>query len=259
MSAEPADAQLAAGLAMLHGLPQTGQPSLRWYTIEPPALVLGSAQKPHEVSMAAAAGAGVTVYRRASGGGAVYTASALSLDIALPPEDPIFVADVTESYRWLGEVWVAALGALGVVARLVGVAEARADTAALPPLLKRVCYGGLSPYEVVASGRKLVGLAQRRRTSGALLQSGVYLEWRSADTARLVATTDAERAALTRLLDQRVVGLSDLMEGPPTLEAIIQAFETALARRTGLMRVDAEWMEAEQTQEANFQVGEGSQ
>ena len=69
----------------------------------------------------------MAVHKRRSGGGAVLSdATLLLLDIALPPRDPLYREDVTESYRWLAEVWVAALGRVGLGARVLPVAEARA-------------------------------------------------------------------------------------------------------------------------------------
>ena len=112
-----------------------------------------------------------------SGGGVVLGDSLLLLDLALPAEDPLYPDDVTESYRWLGAVWAAALGALGTAARVVDIAAARADAQLLDPLLRRVCFGGTSPYEVVVEQRKIVGLAQVRRRTCALIQAGVYLQF----------------------------------------------------------------------------------
>ena len=146
-SAAPADYELASSAAMLAGVEETGQPAMRWYEMAPPALVLGSGQRPADVNIAACAALGVPVVRRSSGGGAVFTGVSLSLDVALPPDDPLDSHDITESYRWLGEVWVAALASLGIHGRLVSVAEARADAQGLSPLLKRVCYAGLSPMK----------------------------------------------------------------------------------------------------------------
>lgn len=208
-SAEPADRQLAASVAQLAGLAEQGRPSLRWYRFDPPALLLGSSQRPEVADLAACAAAGARPHRRRSGGGAVLgDDSLLLLDLALPPRDPLYTYDVTESYRWLAEVWAAALRELGLDARVLPVAEARADAQALDPLLKSVCYGGLSPYEVTVGGRKLVGLAQVRRQSGALIQAGVYLRWSPERTAALMAGTPAERARLAELLDRRVAGLN---------------------------------------------------
>jgi len=65
------------------------------------------------------------------------------------------------------------------------------------------CFGALSPWEVMtAGGRKLVGLAQVRRQTGALLVSGTLLampDWRVlcrvVDGSAIAAALLAERAS----------------------------------------------------------------
>ena len=243
--AEPADRQLASGLALLAGLEEGARLALRWTEISPPALILGSSERLDDANFDACAARGVLVYRRASGGGAVLTEASLALDVAVPPGDPLDVDDVTASYRWLGETWALALARLGVEARVISVAEARADAPTLPPLLKRACFGGLSPFEVVVGPRKIVGLAQRRRRSGALLQAGVYLQWSSDRTAELLTQTSADRAALTEMLDGRVAGLNTVGLGGLDGAAVMAAVEAVLSERWGLVPTDDDWTPAE--------------
>lgn len=226
-----AETQLAGSTALLANLEQSAAPAMRWYRIIPPTLLLGAAQRPAEIDAAACAAAGIPVYRRGSGGGVVLSdPELLMLDVALPHDDPRYHNDVTESYRWLGAVWVAALRDLGLAASLVPVQTARADTQALDALTKRVCFGGLSPYEVIVGERKVVGLAQIRRRPGALYQAGVYLHWAPSRTAELLAATASERAALSDRLAARVAGLAELLGQPPDPAVVMSAFEAALAR-----------------------------
>jgi lipoate-protein ligase A len=241
-SAAPAAEQLAGSLALLAGLEQTGVPAMRWYQFRPPAVLLGSSQQLHEVDLAACAAAGVPVHRRRSGGGVVLSDALLLLDLALPPEDPLYTGDITESYRWLGAVWAAALGALGIAAGVVDIATARADAQLLDPLLRRVCFGGLSPYEVVVERRKVVGLAQVRRRTGASLQAGVYLQWAPQRTAALVAATPAERARLTAQLRARVVGLHDLAGNQsPAIDVVTRQVGLALESIARLIPSADDW------------------
>jgi lipoate-protein ligase A len=245
-SALPAAEQLAGSLALLAGVEHTGIPAMRWYQFHPAALLLGSAQRPHEVDLAACAAAHVPVHRRRSGGGVVLSDALLLLDVALPPADPLYVSDVTESYRWLGVVWATALDALGIAAHVVEIATARADAQMLDPLLRRVCFGGLSPYEVVSGRQKVVGLAQVRRRRGALFQAGVYLQWAPEQTTALVAATQAERDALTRQLAARVAGLADLTEkGPPTIDIVVREVGRALELNGGFIPSTDDWTEHE--------------
>lgn len=245
-SAAPADLQLAGGLALLASVEVSRLPAMRWYEVTPPALVLGSSQRLEEVNLAATTAAGIGVYRRSSGGGAVLTEAQLGLDLVLPPDDPLFVADITESYRWLGETWAATLHSLGIETRLISIAEARADTATLDADLKRICYAGLSPYEVAVGRRKLVGLAQRRRKGGALFQAGIYARWQSRGTAALMGASPDQAAHLAARLDGRVVGLADVAPAAPPFEAVARRFEHTLARQTGLTPTADDWTAAEQ-------------
>lgn len=239
-SAEPVAVELATALAMLDGLNAHPQPALRWYSTSSTALVLGSGQRLSEIDQVACQAAGVTLHRRSSGGGAVlFTPAALMLDVVLPANHWLRRDDVTESYRWLGAVWVAALARLGLPADLLAIAEARADTQALDPLTRRACFGGRSPYEVLVAGRKLVGLAQVRRRYGILLQAGLYFDWQSEQLAHLLATDTAERASLATSLALRVAGLADLLPHRPPASAVMHAFAAALADQLAVQLVPA--------------------
>src|SRR5262249_7337069 len=133
--------------------------------------------------------------RRHSGGTAVLaTEDVLGLDVLLPRGHALAMPDVVESYRWFGQVWAATLTRLVAAVRLVGVTEARGAAAPPPHLADAVrlaCFGTLSPYEVLAEGRKIVGLAQLRRRN-VLLQSGIHFTF---DASGLAALLAPERAA----------------------------------------------------------------
>ena len=69
---------------------------------------------------------------------------------------------------------------------VIDVPRARA-AAAGPGAAADACFGGLSPFEVLAGGRKVVGLSQARRRPGTLLQAGIPLTLDAARLARLMA------------------------------------------------------------------------
>jgi lipoate-protein ligase A len=166
----------------------------------PAALVIGSAQRDLDLY-------GIDVVRRGSGGGAVLcTRDLLEVDVALPREHPLLLADVSESYRFFGEAWAEALRSLGAECRMVDVAEARALTEERQTAAREACYAGLSPYEVVtADGRKLVGLSQRRRGGAALFQSSVYCSTSPAAVAAYLPSSVA--AHLTRTASLQALGV----------------------------------------------------
>ncbi len=164
----PAAELIPRPLALLDATIADGRPRASWSRATEPALVLGSGQQPPE---GWAPPAGMALVRRGTGGGAVLCdPDYLMLDVALPDGDPRVLADLTESYRWLAEHL---LGALGDGVSLVepGTIDAPSREAG-----RIACFAGLGPYELLdREGRKLVGLAQRRRRGGALFQAAAYL------------------------------------------------------------------------------------
>ncbi|NJN67525.1 MAG: ligase [Chloroflexaceae bacterium] len=248
---------LAGGDALLAGLAATGQPALRWYRTPTTAVVLGRGQNLQEVDRAACHAVGIAIHRRSSGGTAVLLEpDLLMLDVALPASHPLHLPDVTESYRWLGEVWAAALQRLGLPAAPIAPSEARTDARNLDRLTRRVCFGGYSPYEVMRCGRKTVGLSQVRRREGALLQAGLSLHQPSYRLVSLLALNPDERVVLANRLLERTTGLNDAPppRRPPanpqpphlTADQVMTAFAAALRARVSALLVAASWNSEEQ-------------
>jgi lipoate-protein ligase A len=135
----------------------------------------------HERFPAMAGSRPMEVLLRESGGGAVLTGPwMLGLSLALPIGHPWLEHGLHESYRPLGQLYAEVMTTQGVRARALPPAELPAQQAALAarslPVLDWACFGNLSPWEVVDSqGRKLVGLAQRRRQTGVLLVAGMLI------------------------------------------------------------------------------------
>lgn len=163
-----------------------------------PALVLGSGQSDQLVDREACARAGVQVVRRRSGGGAVLVeaGSLLWVDVVVPAGDPLWCDDVGRSAWWLGEAWVAALGAAGVTG-----AEVWKGGMVHRPWSSLVCFAGLGPGEVTAGGTgKMVGISQRRSRSAALFQCGCLLRWEPRRLLELLALGPPEREEAARAL-----------------------------------------------------------
>jgi lipoate-protein ligase A len=138
------------------------------------ALVLGSTQPDGLVDRAACDRAGARVVRRHSGGGAVLVVPGdlVWVDLLIPSDDELWRADVGTAFHWVGEAWAAALRDVGVPAPVVhrGGLEPR-------PWSREVCFAGLGPGEVTVAGRKVVGIAQRRRRSSVRFQCAALLRW----------------------------------------------------------------------------------
>jgi lipoate-protein ligase A len=228
---------VARPLALLAAMTPGAAPVASWSATAGPALVLGRAA--HDPPLSPAAGEpGVHVVRRRSGGGPVlWDAGLLGLDVVLPPGHPLADRDVALAYRWLGEAVAEAIRDLGVGARSVPVREARAAQRRDDPraaLAARACFGGLSPYEVVGpDGRKVVGLSQVRRRTGALFQCGVALDLDMRALAALLEGDTRGRDALAAALGGAAAGLRAWAPGL-TAGEVVAAVERALGRRLGV-------------------------
>lgn len=237
---------LAIGDALLAGVAAAGQPAMCWYRAAAPALILGVGQPVQHIDQDACRAVGVSLHRRSSGGTAVLmTPDVLMLDVALPTGHHLCHADVTESYHWFGDVWQTALRAAGLRPRLLSVAEARSDTRTIHPLLKRVCFGGFSPYEVLVGERKIVGLAQVRRRSGVLFQAGIYMRWQPDKLVRLLALSPDERRVLADKLWSRATGLHQ-EQAQIDVDMLVSLFAAALGIMQQVVPVAAQWSQEEE-------------
>jgi lipoate-protein ligase A len=245
LSAEPPAEALAHDEALLDQVVPDGPTCVRWYTVSAPAVVLGLGswqQRGAIVDESRCRAVGVQLLARRAGGGAVLLDDGmLCAAICVPLPNPRVPADLTASYRWLGDGLAAALRALGVQRiERVEVAQARADVSALRtrtdpvgPLLLQTCYAALSPHEVVVYRQpggpsKIVGLAQVRRRHAALFQLGVLLRDQSPLADLLRVDAEATREQLRQALRQRTAGLADVLPAPPAPAAIIDAVCNAL-------------------------------
>ena len=204
LPAEPARTAIAADEALLDS--PVGE--LRLWLPSQPAIVVGLGLHHRLASVVDARrcrAAGVEVLARRAGGGALLLDQSVVCGAICMPA----TADVTESYRWLGDLLAAALQA-----RRVEVAEARQDVASLRArndevsrLLLNTCYGALSPHEVVIGQQKVVGLAQIRRRDRALFQFGVLLRDQSTLADYLVVDSADAREQLRDDLARRTTAL----------------------------------------------------
>lgn len=231
---EAADAAtlLDRGLALLERMADDPAPTLRWYRATTPAVVLGRAQARRAAHAGLvdadgrSVGGGLVVATRGTGGGAVLMDSdLLSLDVVVPAGHPLTEGTPPDAFLPVGRAWEAALCELGVTGLSTNESPSPpgrpADAAGRA--LADVCYARLGRGEVAAGGRKLVGLAQRRRRAGILIQCGVLRRWRP---SRLLTALGYEDSAAQ--VAQRAVGLDELLDEPPDDAAVMEAVEKQL-------------------------------
>ena len=157
---------MAVDEALLARAADTGEAVLRVYEWARPTLSLGRNQLARgQYSAERAAGRGVDVVRRLTGGRAVLHGREVTYSVTAPV---VAGEPLRESYRRINAVLVAALRALGVA---VEEAEPRSRA---PAPGRAPCFETPTVGELVVGGRKLVGSAQWR-DERALLQHGSIL------------------------------------------------------------------------------------
>jgi len=173
------------------------------------AIVLGSTQRLTVVDSAAAEAAGLDVVRRRSGGGAVLVTpdDPVWVDVWVPVDDPLWTADVTGAFGWLGSAWAGALARLGAPdAEVQGPGPG-----ACTRWSSHVCFGGVGAGEVTVAHRKVVGLAQRRNRAGAWFHGACVMRWDPSLLLEVLDLTTGERSAAAAGLESAVTGVADVL------------------------------------------------
>ena len=207
----------------LHDLDPGDRPAPTVWLCEPlrPALVLGSAQRTLVLEPASLAAAGLEVARRRSGGGVVlvHPEHTVWIDLVIPVGHLLWVDDVGQAMEWVGDTWARALASLGV--------DSTVHRGALDQRRwgRVVCVAGLGPGEVVDStGRKLVGISQRRTRHFARFQTVVSLVEPEVDLSSVLGLSDRDAASLRADLTRCTATV------PFARSAVTDALITALPR-----------------------------
>ena len=211
---------LADGMARYERLGPDDSPTLRWYRSVAPAIVLGRGQ------------GGVVlesgpdpVTTRFTGGGAVWmTPDMLCLDVLIPNGHPWFTDRLTDVFDLVGQRWAQALRQMGVDDVVVydGPTTARRRGTDRERLLAAICYATRGRGEVLWRERKLVGLAQRRRRHGLMVQCGMLRRWEPEPLLRYLGAD----ATAPDILNA-AVGLDEVLTQPPDDEQVMRAVTAA--------------------------------
>ncbi len=221
--------RLVGEAAELHGRPLPSPPGRQLWLcqVTRPALVLGSGARQQDfVDQDLASRWGVDVVHRRSGGAAVLLEPGAQLwaDLLIGREDPLWQDDIGRAAWWVGAWWQRSLARCGIATT---VHQGRLQGGVLAG---RICFAGVGPGEVLAEGRKLVGLSQRRTRDVARLQTVMLMHWRPEPLAELcgwparrgswsaLGPLPAEGDTVDRAaaLGDVAVGLGELLARPQT-------------------------------------------
>jgi lipoate-protein ligase A len=171
------------------------EPTLWWFEVERPALVLGSAQAASHVDAAACARLDVEIVRRHSGGGAVllWPDEVAWFDIEIPRSHARWDADIARAAWWVGEMVAEAIGDSTLEVHRSGLVRSGWSSV--------VCFAGMGPGELSRGGRKVLGLSQRRTRSAIRYQCAVYRTWDPGRLHELLAEPRPGRDELAAMVD----------------------------------------------------------
>ena len=201
-------------------------PTLRAYTWSTPTLSLGYAQNvAKEVDVAACRRHGVTLVRRPTGGRAVLHDHEATYSVVMPLRVADREASITEHYHRIGLALAAALRQAGLAVRL----ERPSILAAAPRSASPACFAAMSRYELSATGRKLVGSAQKRGRRSLLQHGSIPL---SMDRQRLFACLRVPGDRRAQLLGEAyasMVAVNELTPAPLDAAALHRALRQGFA------------------------------
>jgi lipoate-protein ligase A len=228
-------------------------PVLRVYRWSPACLSLGRNQPARgRYDEAALRARGLHVVRRPTGGRAVLHDRELTYSVAVPEA---VLGSPRETYAAVNRALVAGLRLLGVPARLQPRTGRRAPPPSLAPCFQEPVEG-----EVVASGRMLVGSAQRR-DRGVILQHGSLLLENDQREVRGLLVGSAESSASTggaaEGADEAPATLAGLLGVVPPWEELVGALAAGWEASTGarLVRAEPSPAEVEAAREAAERYG----
>ncbi len=225
----PGAQNMAIDEAMLESVNQDqALPTLRLYAWEPACLSIGYAQPTADIDLKRLTDQGWDWVRRPTGGRAILHTDELTYSIIAPLTEPRVAGSVLDSYQRLSRALITALHSLSIPA------ESHPNHAAQNPQGNQaVCFEVPSNYEIVVSGKKLIGSAQARRKNG-VLQHGTLPLWgdlRRITSVLFYADEQKRGAAALRLLSyattvETVLGVRICWE--KAAQSFIDAFQTEL-------------------------------
>lgn len=138
------------------------------------AVVLGSSQPATDSTRKFAKQHGLELVTRSSGGAGVLVVpgNVVWIDIGLPKFDPLISSDLSRSFDFIASAWQSSLSAFGardLVAHRGGMHKSKK--------FPDICFAGLGPGELTWFNKKLVGMAQRKRTHGAYFHTMAYVDF----------------------------------------------------------------------------------
>lgn len=182
---------------------RTSEPVLRFYDWAQPTISLGYNQDAEQLDLEACRRAGVKVVRRPTGGRAVFHFNEFTYSVIALQDNPLLGGPVLNTYCTIAQALVLGLKQLGIKSELQRSQSVGASVKDSP-----LCFAAAGRYEITASGKKMLGSAQRR-IQGVILQQGSLLLAQDQNLAPFYRQPAEANAATAGELLGRKVGFEE--------------------------------------------------
>jgi len=209
--------------------------TLRFYAWTPACLSLGYAQPFGDVNLDILNANGWDIVRRPTGGRAILHCDELTYSVIGSNHEKRLARDILSSYLILSKAILSALQKLGIPAQAKEIKKQIPQSHSYPKKLNQnpVCFEVPSNYEIVVSGKKLVGSAQARRKEG-ILQHGSFPLY--GDPSRIVQVLNFDNheqqlTAKKRVLERATTAeqvLGKVIDWDFAVSAFVEAFQEEL-------------------------------
>jgi lipoate-protein ligase A len=200
---------MAADLHLLAACESGPAVFVRIYTWEKPSITLGTMEKPGEtLDMAVLNQHGAEWIRRATGGRSVLHHYDITYSCIFSNGAPGMGAALMDTYRVVSDCLIAGLGHTGI---RCSRHDSPLDNSLLKSGAKLPCFLSPNRHEIMASGKKLVGSAQKRTAKAVLQHGSIPLTPAFRNLPDYLRIDEKEREIQKRLLVQKCICISEIV------------------------------------------------
>ncbi len=197
-------------------------PTLRLYGWDRPAVTLGRFQCAGEVDTDYCADNDIPFVRRPTGGRAILHGDELTYSFAATTAGGLFSGDLFKSYAALSAVFLTGFKLAGLDVQVTGRRKKSPSPNEQSGTKNPLCFSATSYGEITVEGKKIIGSAQRRWSTGMLQQGSIPFETDREGTADVFGSTHgADELIGLRQLNPKITRES-------LKDALVRGFKEAL-------------------------------
>jgi lipoyl(octanoyl) transferase len=199
---------MAADLYLLAQSEDRPELSVRLYTWEKPSVTLGYGQKAAEtLDFSAVDRDGVRWIRRPTGGRAVLHGGDITYSVVFSASIAAMGKTLSETYRIISDCLLAGLRAAAIDCH---AHDSGLDAHMSRSSVKLPCFLAPNRAEIMATGRKLVGSAQKRSSKSVLQHGSIPLTDHYRMLPQYLDISEEERILQKRLLERKSVCIEEI-------------------------------------------------